>query len=144
MEITAVTSPVYSKADHSTIDCLVTFDTIAPTPTPVQAAAAAIAAGIALTSTSTPALNGTYPCDPMTQVKLNNAITYVIVNNAFPPASATTLPWYDTSGVAHVFPSITLFKNFATAFADFVATLDIYASSNGEAGSIPSNEITIP
>ncbi len=117
---------------------------VAPTLTPQQNADNAIAAGIIVTSTETPSLSGTYPIDPATQVKLNSAITYIILNGAFPPASAVSMPWYDADGVAHVFTAIVDFKNFATAFADFVAHVDIYAGSDGETGSIPSNNITIP
>jgi hypothetical protein len=117
---------------------------VAPVLTPGQQAAAAIAAGIVLTSASKAALNGTYPVDPATQVKLNSAVTYIMLNNAFPPASAASLAWYDMSGVAHSFTSVPDFKNFAVAFADFVAHVDIFASSNGSNGSIPSNTLTIP
>lgn len=109
-----------------------------------QGALAAIAAGIVITSTATPALNGTYPIDPATQVKLNSAVTYIMLNNAFPPALAASMPWYDASGTPHIFTAISDFKHFATAFADFVAHVDIYASSGGATGSIPSNAITIP
>lgn len=105
--------------------------------------ATAMAAGIIITSTATPSLNGTYPIDADTQVKLGNTVTYVMLNSAFPPASAASLPWYDVAGNAHVFTSISDFKNFATVFADFVAHIDIYASSNGQVGSIPVNTITI-
>jgi hypothetical protein len=116
---------------------------VAPIMTPRQQAAAAIAAGIVVTSNATPDLDGTYPVDPATQVKLNSAITYLMMNNAFPPASATTLPWYDSAGNLHTFTSLATFKAFATALADFVAHIDIYTSSNGASGSIPSNAITI-
>ena len=109
-----------------------------------QAIAAALAAGIVITSTGNQALNGTYPIDPATQVKLNSAITYIMLNSAFPPASASSMVWYDVSGNAHTFTSVAQFKAFATAFADFVAHVDIYASSGGQAGSIPVNTITIP
>lgn len=113
-----------------------------PSPAPQQTAANAIAAGIALTSTGTPALNGQYPCDATAQAKVNGVVTCIVVNGTF-PNGASTLNWYDTSGVAHVFPDVTTFKNFANAFINFVALVTEYSDSNGAAGSIPSNAITI-
>lgn len=116
---------------------------VAPTLTPQQLGAAAIKGGIAVISTGSPDINGTYPVDRTTQVKLNSAITYIMLNNAFPPAQASSMPWYDAEGNIHTFTSLATFKSFATAFADFVAHIDIYVSSGGEVGSIPSNEISI-
>jgi hypothetical protein len=115
----------------------------APILTPVQQALLAISTGIVVTCSSNSSLNGIYPIDPSTQVKLNSAITYIVLNNAFPPSNASNMPWYDASGNAHIFTSISSFKAFATAFADFVANVDIYANSNGTIGLIPSNAITI-
>lgn len=123
---------------------------VAVTPTLTDAqqavanAGAAIAAGVIITSTATPSLNGIYAIDPVTQIKLNSGITYIMVTGAFPPASALSMPWYDTDGAAHIFTKVSDFKNFATALADFIAHVDIYASSGGLTGSIPSDTITIP
>ena len=117
---------------------------IAPVLTPHQVAANAISAGIILTSTGKPSLNGVYSIDLIAQGKLNNVITYVMLNSAFPPASALTLTWHDMDGSPHIFTSVSDFKNFATAFADFVSHVDMYAASNGALGPIPSNAITIP
>lgn len=178
MEITAVSSPKYSSPNNSSIDCMVTFDTLgtvpytaaahdiesygqalwsaliagtfgpiaaytAPTYNVQQQVRNAIGAGISLTSTGTPALNGTYAIDPASQANINAIITYVLLNSTF-PGGGTTLPWYDISGDAHLFPSIEAFQAFATAAANFIAMLSIYANSNGKVGSIPSNAITIP
>jgi len=182
MNIVSVASPVYSKVDNSTIDCVVTFDTVfagsathpytasaadttsygeelwaglvagsygaigayvAPTIPPGAAAGNAINAGIILTSTGTPALNGTYAVNQAAQANINAISTYILVNGNF-PGGGSTLPWYDTSGVAHTFPSTAAFQDFASAVATFVAAVAIYANSNGESGSLPSNALTIP
>lgn len=116
---------------------------IAPTITPAQAAATAIASGITITSTGTSALNGVYSCNQQAQSNVNAVITFILVNGTF-PNGGTTMPWYDANGNPHVFPSIAEFKSFATAFANFVAAVSIYANSGGSSGSLPSSQITIP
>jgi hypothetical protein len=114
-----------------------------PSPTPAQQAAYAINAGIVLTSTGTPALNSTYATNAAAQQQLNAIMTYIIVNNAFPGGS-TQLPWPDANMTLHTFPSVISFQAFATAIANFVSEVMIYANSNGVIGSIPINTITIP
>ena len=54
------------------------------------------------------------------------------------------MPWIDQTGTAHVWPNITEFKAFATAYANYVAAVSLYSASNGAAGALPSNAITIP
>lgn len=109
----------------------------------VAAAQSAIASGITITSTGTSALNGTYPLDPATQAKVNGVTTCILVNGTF-PNNATTLNWYDISGVSHTFPNVTAFKNFANAFVNYITPIDEYANSGGASGSLPPNQITIP
>lgn len=110
---------------------------------PQKNAAAALAAGIVLTSTGTPALNGTYATNAKAQADLNAIITYILLNNAF-PAGVPQMPWPDSSGTMHLFPSTASFQAFATILANFVATVTIYGNSGGAIGSIPSNQLTIP
>jgi hypothetical protein len=112
---------------------------VAVTPTPAQLAANAINAGLTISSTSTPAINGTYAVDANAQSKLNAVTTYVMLNNAF-PANQSAMPWADMSGAAHAL-SIANFKAFATAIANYVAELDLYA--NGALTTIPANTVTI-
>lgn len=112
-------------------------------PTAAEQAAAAMSAGIKLTSTETPELNGTYGLDQIAQNNVTATVTYILLNGTF-PGNTATMPWVDAAGAAHVWPSITEFKWFATAFANFIASVSLYAASNGAAGAIPSNEVTIP
>jgi hypothetical protein len=118
-----------------------------PTPTPVPAevlaAEAQLVAGVVLTSTGTPALNGTYGTDDQTQTDINAIITFIIVNQTF-PGGGTVLPFPDASGDLHVFPSIASFQAFATAYANYLAEIQIFIKSNGADGSLPSSQITIP
>lgn len=123
-------------------------DTGTPQPSPTtqtssQKAEVAIAAGVMLSSASVPELDGAYSVDAAAQAQINAVVTYIMVNNSF-PAGASSLPWPDAGRTLHFFTSIALFKAFATAVADFVATINIYENSNGMFGSIPSNALSIP
>lgn len=109
------------------------------TPTKAQLAAEAIANNVVIVSSATFALNGTYSCNEASQAKLNAVTTFLMLNNAF-PAGLTEMPWADVSGNSHMF-GISDFKNFATAIANYVALVDLYA--NGAISTLPSNQITI-
>lgn len=110
-------------------------------PTPAQQAMNAIGAGLTVTSTSTPALNGTYEIDPISQGEISAVINYILVNNDF-PGGVGTYPWSDMSGAFHVFPNVAIFKQWATAVANYVAQLKLYAS--GAPGvTLPASSITI-
>lgn len=113
-----------------------------PTLTPQQQAAVALAGGIHLTSAGTPTLNGTYSTTAASVANVNAVTTYTLINGNFPGAQAT-MPWYDTSGTAHVFSSVAEFKTFATAFANYVAAVQLFADSNGTVGTLPSNQLTV-
>jgi hypothetical protein len=102
---------------------LVAYTPPAPVLTLAQQAQVALGAGVAVTSTGTPALNGTYPIDPLTQGRIASVSTYILVNGKF-PGSATTYAWVDVAGAAHVFPSTAAFQAFATAIADHVSILE--------------------
>lgn len=104
--------------------------------------AKAFAAGITITSTSTPALNGTYAIDPAAQQRINAIETAILKNGAFPGSSGTQLAYYDAAGAPHVFPSVAEFSAFATAVANFVADLDLYAAG-APGASLPSADVTI-
>ena len=117
-----------------------------PAPTAAEQLAAAVAqafaAGITITCTSTPALNGTYAVDPAAQARINAIETFVLKNNAFPGSSGAQLAYYDLGGVPHVFPSVALFSEFATAVANYVADLDLYAAG-APGATLPSPALTI-
>jgi hypothetical protein len=108
-----------------------------------QLASAALSAGLQITSTSTPSLNGTYGLDQSAQNNVNATVTYILLNGTF-PGGGTTMPWVDQNNEPHLWPNVTMFKSFATAYADFVAAVSLYQLSNGAAGAIPSNQVTIP
>lgn len=111
-----------------------------PAPTLAQQAQAALLAGVQVTSTSTPALNGTYNIDVSAQAKIAATSAYILRNGSFYKGQ-TTLPWVDAAGAPHVFPSTTIFQDFATAVGDYVYELDMIVTSG--TGTLPSSSITI-
>jgi hypothetical protein len=112
-----------------------------PPPTPATIAAAALSAGLAVTSTSTPAVNGTYALDPVTQSKIAAMVLTIQVNGTF-PNSMTAYPWPLLNGAFVTFPNVTVFKDWATALSNYVAVLDLYAA--GAPGvALPSASTTI-
>ena len=111
-----------------------------PAPTPAQQAAAAIAAGITVTSASTPAINGTYACDPETIADINAEITFILVNGTF-TGSGSTLTWPANPSPV-VFPSVAVYKAWASAVASYVGALKAFA--NGTPGvALPPSTVTI-
>jgi hypothetical protein len=87
-----------------------------PTPPPTT---------LAIVSTSyASALNGTYAIDPTTQVKVQAVSLYIAANGKF-PAGLSTMPWPDSSGTMHNFPTTAEFQAFATAIADAVTMIDL-------------------
>ncbi len=113
-----------------------------PPLTPQQQAYQAIADGLTITSTSTPALNGTYALDTVSLSDMNGLVTGIMLNGSFPSGQSTYI-YHDSSFLPHAFPSIELFKSFATAVLNFSSQVIQYAKSGGTLGSIPSNQITI-
>ena len=120
---------------------LVTYTPPTPPPTLAQQAAALIAGGITITSTGTPGLDGVYACDATAQSNLQAVQTYILTNGKF-PGSSGTYPWLDTTGAAHVFPSVTEFEAFASRVADFVADCTLIMLTNS--GTLPVASANIP
>ena len=119
-----------------------------PAPTPAQVAQAAAQAvlneGIAITSTGTPAVSGTYSLSQETQNLVVAVATAINTSGGSFPGGVSALPWADASGAEHVFPNVTVFKEFALAIAGYVGAIDVYASSGGTTGTLPtSNAVTI-
>ena len=108
---------------------------------PQMQAATAFAAGLTVSSTGTPAINGTYALDAATQFEINSVQLFVQVNGDFPGGTGT-YPWFDTSGAAHIFPGIAVFKDWATAIANYVAALKLYAAG-APGASFPAAAATI-
>lgn len=113
----------------------------APAPTAAQLAMAAIMGGLNITCTSASAIDGTYSLLPSAQSAYDSVTTYINTKGTFPRAMTTTT-WPDITGGLHVFPSTSVFIEFAATIADFIDAVDDYA--NGVPGSaIPSNNVTI-
>jgi hypothetical protein len=112
-----------------------------PAPTPASVVAVALAAGLAITSTGTPAIDGTYPLDSITQFEINSVMLFIQTNGDF-PGGTSTYPWFDAAGAPHIFPSIAVFKEWATAVANYVAALKLYGAGAPDA-TLPQQSVTI-
>jgi hypothetical protein len=99
--------------------------------------------GLNVTSTSTPAVNGVYSTTPQSKLDIEGTIDDILLNGTF-PGGLTAMPWTDMSGAEHVFPSVAVFKEFATAYANFIDAVEDYINSAGTIGAIPSTSVTIP
>jgi hypothetical protein len=111
-----------------------------PAPTLAQQATALLSAGLTITSTSTPAIDGTYPATPTAVSYVNAEMLSILANGTFADG-ATTLQWADATGALHTFPSVAVFKLFATAIGAFVAAatkVEIGAST-----TLPPSSVTI-
>ena len=102
---------------------------------------AALAGTIKITSTSYPALNGSYSVGPQAQSNLAAVELYAVANGTF-PGGATSYPWLDASGQPHVFPSVTEFKAFASAVANYVAAVTMVEDTG--TGTLPAATASIP
>lgn len=113
-----------------------------PTPilTPAQQVANALNGSLAITSTGTPVLSGSYAVSTDMQNKINAIITFISINGTFPEGS-TTYEWPDITGTLHQIPSIVEFKLLATAIANYVNLLDLFALGVGS--SLPAATATI-
>ncbi len=112
-----------------------------PPATAASAAAAALLAGLAITSTSTPTINGTYPLDSTTQFEINSVMLFIQTNGDFPGGSSN-YSWFDLAGAAHIFPGIAVFKEWATAIANYVAALKLYGAG-APGATLPNSAVTI-
>jgi len=117
--------------------------TPAPTAAEVLASTvmAALAAGLTITSTSTPAINGTYAVDSKTTDEITSVTTFILTNGAFPNGTST-FPWPDASNTPHIFPSVAVFKGWATAIANYVSALNLYGDGMPGA-TLPAPSMTI-
>lgn len=99
--------------------------------------------GVQISSIGSPEINGTYSTNTNSIANINAIMTYILANNAF-PNGAESMAWADIAGIIHLFPNITVFKSFATSFANYVTSVSIYGNSGGTIGTIPSNQVAIP
>ncbi len=116
----------------------------APSPAFVAMAAAAAlqAGGLTITCTSTPAINGVYAADAAAWASVTAIIAGISTNGTFPMGRASW-PWLLADKVTWVtFPSVALFKEFATALEGFVGALTLYAAGDPGA-ALPSASATL-
>ncbi len=68
-------------------------------------------------------------------------VSYINTNAKF-PGNASSLKWYDTAGVAHMFPTVTEFMALFTAGLDFVMECQLIVDAG--TGTLPPATATIP
>lgn len=130
----------YSKWQNSNGN-LAPYSPPVPPPTLAEQASAAMGAGVAITSSSTPALNGTYSCDPVAWTKVQGIAQYAEANGKF-PARLSQLPWADASGTLHTFTATGTFKEFASKIGDYVTALEMCII--GASTTLPASGASIP
>jgi hypothetical protein len=108
-------------------------------PTLAQQAQASLVVGLAIVSTGTPALNGTYAVDQISQMDVIAIETSINAGKGF-PAGATIFNYPDASGVMHAF-SESNFTDFAAAVRDYVYALK--SAIAGASTTLPAASTTI-
>ncbi|MFM0059206.1 hypothetical protein PQR64_26600 [Paraburkholderia phytofirmans] len=84
----------------------------------VRSAQTALTTGLKIASTETPALNGTYAVDQLSQSDIIAIETSLNAGKGF-PGGAATFSYLDVAGAAHAFSEAN-FTDFAAAVRDFV------------------------
>lgn len=122
---------------------------VPPTPPPPTAAQIAVTLaqttlsnGLNIVCSRSPTLNSNYSLTSTAQSNITAVITYILLNSTF-PGGVSSMAWSDSSGVMHMFSDVDTFKSFATAMANFVASVTLYGDSGGTQGAIPANTVTI-
>jgi hypothetical protein len=105
----------------------------------IQSAQSMLTAGIAIVSTSTPALNGTYACDQLSQMDVIAIETSLNAGKGF-PGGATTFNYPDVGGGMHAFSEAN-FTDFAAAVRDYVYALKSVIA--GGSSTLPASSVTI-
>jgi hypothetical protein len=108
-----------------------------------QVVPALLSAGVTIASTGTPALNGPYTLDPISQVQIT-AIGAGIAAGKGLPGGGGTFNWPTATGTLVAFSSAN-FLNFATALETFLYNFNqaLMALTAGGVATLPSTSITI-
>ncbi|MGF6664837.1 hypothetical protein QF000_006505 [Paraburkholderia atlantica] len=104
-----------------------------------QSAQHALATGLQIASTGTPALNGTYAVDQLSQSDIIAIETSLNAGKGFPGGSST-FGYPDATGAMHTFSEAN-FTDFAAAVRDFV--YGCRAAIAGTSTSLPASVVTI-
>ena len=109
-----------------------------------QFAPVVLAVGVQVTSTATPALNGTYALDQVSQNQIT-AIAAGIAAGKGLPGAGTTFNWPDASGTPHAFSSAN-WTDFASAVETYIYnfTESLLTIVSGGSATMPAQPVTIP
>lgn len=105
----------------------------------IRSAQTAMAVGASISSTGTPALNGTYAIDQLSQMDIIAIETSLNAGKGF-PGGAATFNYPDTGGVMHAF-SESNFTDFAAAARDYVYALKSVIA--GVSTTLPEASVSI-
>ncbi|WP_213761827.1 hypothetical protein [Caballeronia sp. dw_19] len=123
----------------STPDKGVTWVPYTAPVSPGATAVTALASGLTIASTATPALNGTYAIDQLSQMDIIAIETSINAGKGF-PGGATVFNYADATGAFHSFTQAN-FTNFAAAIRDYVYELKSVIA--GASTTLPSATSTI-
>jgi len=112
---------------------------INPMETIAQKVAALLSSGVVITSTGTPALNGTYAADQLSQSDIIAIETSLSAGKGF-PGGESTFSYPDLTGAMHTFNEAD-FTNLAAAVRDFVYGCRAVAA--GESTAMPTASAVI-
>ncbi|MGI4812021.1 MAG: hypothetical protein ACRYG5_06595 [Janthinobacterium lividum] len=132
---------------YTLVDGALVAPTAAPAPSAgeiaaqalINSAQVAMRTGVAIVSTATPALNGTYAIDQISQMDIIAIETSLNAGKGF-PGGATAFGYPDTAGASHSFTEAN-FTNFAAAVRDYVYALK--SVIGGASSALPSATTTI-
>jgi hypothetical protein len=98
---------------------------------------------VQVNSTGTPALNGVYAIDDVSQSKIAAIAAGIAAKNRV-PGGGSTFNYFDVSGVAHAFTAAN-FLDFAAVIEDYAYTVDLQraALAAGQKPVWPSSPLTI-
>jgi hypothetical protein len=101
--------------------------------------------GVAVVSTATPALSGTYACDPSAQQVLSAITAGLDAGRGF-PGGAASFAYSDVTGAAHEFSAQSDFLNMAAAIEGYVYqfTIALSALVGGQTAALPAPQLAIP
>lgn len=101
------------------------------------------AGGVQVTSTGTPALNGTYAVDAVSQAQITSLSTGIAAGKPL-PGGGSTFNYSDITGGQHAFNS-TNFLDFAAAIEGYIYNFNqaLIASVSGTPTALPSTALTI-
>ena len=87
-----------------------------------------------------PEVNGTYPLDERTQLRMMTIAQHIAYHHQF-PCGVSAYPRLDISGKVRLFPATGVFEEWVTAVFEYIAALEIVIET-GE-GEFPAQPVKL-